>query len=382
MTYDVAVVGTGPDPEEPDTDGYAMGYRHASAYDRLDDCRLAACVDIVRPNAEAFAEAWGLGEDAVYEDVGQMLAEVRPDVVSVTVPPSVHADVVVQCAESDSVQAIHCEKPMAKTWGDAKRMAKACEEAGVRLTFNHQRRFGKPFREAKRLLDDGAIGSLERVELGGPNLFDFGTHLFDLCGHYVDQSPPEWMLCGIDYSEENVQFGAHNENNAVAQWGYENGVVGVASTGDYSVLPAQIRLVGDDGMIDVCVDDGPPLRYRNGSTNGWTEGDTGGDGAHGPNTSRPQAAAQKVASRLPFVSADRFRSTTYVERAIEDVVSALREDRTSELAAENALQSTELIFAAWESARRRERVVLPLDADGNALEEMVESDELLASPDA
>jgi predicted dehydrogenase len=382
MTYDVAVVGTGPDPDDPDTDGFAMGYRHASAYDRLDDCRLAACVDIVRPNAEAFAEAWDLGENAVYEDAGEMLDEVRPEIVSITVPPSVHADVVVQCAEHEAVRAIHCEKPMAKTWGDAKRMASVCQAEGVRLTFNHQRRFGKPFREAKRLLEDGAIGSLERVEVGGPNLFDFGTHLFDLCGYYTDQSDPEWVLCGLDYSEENVQFGAHNENSAVAQWAYENGVVGIASTGDYGVVPAQIRLVGDEGMIDVVVDDGPTLRYRNGSTSGWKAGDTGRDGAHGPQDSLPRAAARKVVSRLPLVSEDRLKTPTYVDRAIEDVVTALDEGRTSELAAENALQSTELIFGAWESARRRERVVFPLDADGNALEEMVESNELLASPDA
>jgi hypothetical protein len=89
-----------------------------------------------------------------------------------------------------------------------------------------------------------------------------------------------------------------------------------------------------------------------------------------------------VVSRLPLVSEDRLKTPTYVDRAIEDVVTALDEGRTSELAAENALQSTELIFGAWESARRRERVVFPLDADGNALEEMVESNELLASPDA
>jgi predicted dehydrogenase len=377
MTYDVAIVGTGPDPDQPDTDGFAMGYRHASAYDRLDDCRLAACVDIVRPNAEAFAEQWDLADDVVYEDAGEMLDEVRPDVVSITVPPFAHADVVTECAESDSVEAIHCEKPMAKTWDDAKRMAAVCEKADVQLTFNHQRRFGRPFRRAKELLEDGTVGSLERVEVGGPNLYDFGTHLFDLCGFYTDQSPPEWVLCGVDYSEENVQFGAHNENNAIAQWRYENGVSGLASTGDYSLLPAQIRLVGSEGEIDVCVEDGAPLRYRNGSTKGWKEVDTGLDRHHGPQPSLPRAAALKVVEYLPVVSADRFRPPTYVDRAIEEVIEALSEGRTSELSAENALQSTELIFGAWESARRRERVDLPLDSDGNALEEMVDAGEVL-----
>ena len=56
-----------------------------------------------------------------------------------------------------------------------------------------------------------------------------------------------------------------------------------------------------------------------------------------------------------------------------DVVRALEEGTDSELCAANALQATEIIFACWESARRRGRVELPLDIDDNPLEEMVAS---------
>jgi predicted dehydrogenase len=61
------------------------------------------------------------------------------------------------------------------------------------------------------------------------------------------------------------------------------------------------------------------------------------------------------------------------ERAIADVVRALRENDESELAARHALQSTELVFAAWESVRRRGRVDLPLTIEDNPLEAMVEA---------
>ena len=62
------------------------------------------------------------------------------------------------CGYATGVKAIHCEKPMASTWGDAKALARACADRGVLLTFCHQRRFGAPFVKAKQLLDEGAIG--------------------------------------------------------------------------------------------------------------------------------------------------------------------------------------------------------------------------------
>ena len=375
MTYKVAIVGTGADPDNPDTDGFAMAYRHAGAYARLDSCELVGCADIVRENAERFAERWDIPAGNVFEDAREMLAAVEPDIVSVCVPPHVHAPVVMDVARGESVRAIHCEKPMATTWEDCREMVETCDQRGVKLTFNHQRRFAGPFTKAKEALDDGTIGTLERIELGGDNLFDFGSHLFDLCGYFTDQARAEWVLAGLDYSEENVQFGAHNENMAIAQWRYENGVYGLAATGDDSMLSCLLRLVGSDGVIEIGGDESP-LRVR--TDGGWRTLDTGGDTVHGPKGSLVEAAKQRVAARLPMVSAERARTPTLIDRAIADVVDAVDTDGESGLSASNALQATELIFACWESSRRRTRVHLPLDIADNPLESMVEEGELLA----
>ena len=378
MTHKVAIVGTGADPDNPDTDGYAMAYRHADAYDRLESCRLHACADIVIDNARRFAEEYSIPEDRVYEAYERMLEEVEPDVVSVCVPPAIHAEIVIGCAESGVVNAIHCEKPMASTWKECREMVRVCEAHDVRLTFNHQRRFGYPFRKAKTLLERGEVGELRRIEVGGDNLYDYGSHLFDLCGYFTDQEPVEWVLGQIDYSTKNVQFGMHNENQALVQWEYRNGVKGLASTGTGSLLRSQMRLVGDEGVVEIGHQEGPPLRFRSTSTDGWLTVDTEGDTIHGPTTTRFVAAVQLVGARLPLVSPDRLPSgnPTFIDRAIEDVIQSLDEGRESELSAANALQATELIFAAWESARRRGRVSLPLEIDSNPLKELVEAGEL------
>lgn len=143
-----------------------MGYRHAEAYRNSEDCRLVACVDVVPENASAFAERFNLDVDAIYEEYGRMLAEVEPDVVSVTVPPAIHEQVVVGCARSGVVDAVHCEKPMPLTWPSAERMVQACWRRDVQFTFNRQRRFGRPFTEVGRLLEAGEIGALRRIEIG------------------------------------------------------------------------------------------------------------------------------------------------------------------------------------------------------------------------
>ena len=354
MPTTAAVIGTGPDPENPSSEGYAMGYQHADGYVAAPDCELLACADVVPENAAAFADSYDLPEDAVYEDYQAMLAAVEPDVVSVCVPPAIHAELVVGCIHSGVVDSVHCEKPMASTWGEARLMAQEADRRGVDLTFNHQRRFGEPFRRAKALLDDGEIGALERVEYAAVNVYDYGSHSFDLCGYFVDETPPEWVLGNVDYRDQNLLFGAHNENQAVVQWEYADGVDGLATTGYGSdLVGAHNRIVGSEGVIELRWEDGPTLHVRR-DGEGWTAVETGEEGLHGPG---------------------------YVERAIDDVVTAVREGGESELCARNALNATELAFGAWESARRRGRVEFPLEVDDNPLEAMVEAGDLTPDRD-
>ena len=70
----------------------------------------------------------------------------------------------------------------------------------------------------------------------------------------------------------------------------------------------------------------------------------------------------------------------YIERAIADVVDALETGRESELCARNALNATEIIFAGYESSRRRGRVDLPLTITDHPLVDMFDSGKLYAKP--
>lgn len=362
MSYDVAVIGTG-NPDQ--SDGYAMAYRHARGYQRLPDCELIACADVIEDNAVAFAETFDIEETSVYEEYEAMLAAESPDIVSVCTPSKTHAEIVEGCANSGVLEAIHCEKPMAATWKGCRKMVQVCDRAGVQLTFNHQRRFAAPYRKAKSMVAAGRIGELERIEVGGSNLYDYGTHLFDMCGYVTDQTPIEWVLGQVDYTDTNVQYGLYQESEALARWQYKSGIDGFASTGENGLVDCEIRLVGTTGTIEIGSSGSPPLRIRTGS--GWASVDTGRDGVW-----RVQPhPIDRVLNRFSFGPDRLLSDPPYVARAIADIVAALRDGSESELAAKNALQTTELVFACWESARRGGRVKLPIYVEENPLEAMV-----------
>lgn len=365
MTLRVGIIGTGApntglNPEEVTQSGFSVAYRHAPCYRDLEEAELVGCADLVEEHRDVFADTFDIPAENAFEDYLEMIEELELDFVDVCTPAFTHADIAVDCARTGVVEAIHSEKPMSDTWGGAKRMTQECWRRDVQLTFNHQRRFGDPFREAKRLLEDGEIGDLERMEIAPGAMFSYGSHSIDLCGMFNEERPAEWVMGQVDYREENVYSkGAHNENQVLAMWKYDNGVHALATGGvSGPMVNAHHRLIGDEGIIEVGANGAPTdLRIRRVGDRGWNDIDTGENGLGGLTNDYP-----------------------YMIRAIGDAVDALLDGRESELSARYSLNTAEIIFAAYESARRRGRVDLPLEVDDNALTSMVESRELTPRP--
>jgi len=364
MAFRVGFIGCGDERVKRSVKGYAMAYRHAPGYQALGDkCEIVACCDLVQERADRFAEQFGVAR--TYLDYHEMLEKEDLDIVSICTWMHLHEQMTVDCAEA-GVKAVHCEKPMATTWGGCKRMTRVCQENGVQLTFNHMRRFGGPFRKAKELLDAGEIGDLLLMQYGESNLYDGGTHHMDMQGFFNGHQAAVWAIAQIDYSREMLVFGSHNENIAYGLWKYENGVFGQCLTGPRdaarTVVGAYDKLVGTDGAIEVgpFVDEDPRplLRIKRKGSTEWENIDTEGEGLHG-RSDEPLA---------------------YHMRGIAHAVECLEKGTEPEHGARNALKATEIIFACWESARRRGLVELPLDIDDNPLVALVESGELKPAP--
>jgi UDP-N-acetylglucosamine 3-dehydrogenase len=343
MSYRVGMIGVGMPDSEEGTTGCAMAYGHITGYHNTDGVTVVAAADLKKPNLKHYAEKFDI--PATYTDYQQMLAKENLDIVSIATWPKLHKDMVVACAKA-GVKAIHCEKPMATTWGDSKKMVEACDKHGVQLTFNHQRRFETPYMTAKKLVEQGAIGDLVRMEAYCPDLYDWGTHWFDMFFFYNHDVAAEWVLGQIDSRADSPVFGVQLEDMGLASVGFANGVRGILFTGAKHGINADHRLLGTEGYLELSC---PEIRLR-------------GKGDTEMRTITPDD--QKVDS---------------ISLAIQDLVMCLRTGREPELSARKAAQATELIFATYESSRWRGRIDLPLKIEDNPFQEMLDAG--LVGPD-
>ena len=107
---------------------------------------------------------------APYAEVADLLANQRLDAVTIATPDHLHVTPALAAIAAGC--HVFCEKPLAENLAEAERMARAAQERGVRLAVDYNRRFGFGYRTARRLVDDGAIGTLQsclvRVSDGVP----------------------------------------------------------------------------------------------------------------------------------------------------------------------------------------------------------------------
>jgi myo-inositol 2-dehydrogenase/D-chiro-inositol 1-dehydrogenase/scyllo-inositol 2-dehydrogenase (NAD+) len=120
---------------------------------------MAAVVDVVGDVAETAAEE--LGIDKWRTDYRQILDDKDIDAVVVVSPTNLHRDIVIDCASAK--KHVFCEKPMAMNTRECDEMIEACRKNGVKLQIGFMRRFDESFREARRLLEAGAIGDLVQI---------------------------------------------------------------------------------------------------------------------------------------------------------------------------------------------------------------------------
>ena len=198
--YRVGVIGCG-----------GIGIRHASGLLGLANVELVAGCDVRQSALENFRKRWEdtWSDVALYTDHREMLEKEDLDVVTVATPDDLHADPVIDAADS-GVKGIFCEKPLATSLADADRMMEAIERNNTLMSIDHTRRWMPMWRHVKEVvLGGGEIGQVLYIVgmLGGSRgmLFRNGTHMIDtIC--YMAESDPEWVFAELeagyeDYSE-------------------------------------------------------------------------------------------------------------------------------------------------------------------------------------
>ncbi|GLV55585.1 myo-inositol 2-dehydrogenase [Dictyobacter sp. S3.2.2.5] len=99
-----------------------------------------------------------------FSDAERMLAEeaADDDIVVIATPPSTHR--ALACAALESGRHVLCEKPLAMDREEARAMLAVARQRGRLLGCCSVRYFGwSPFEETRRLLEEGALGSIYHV---------------------------------------------------------------------------------------------------------------------------------------------------------------------------------------------------------------------------
>src|SRR5260370_27449021 len=100
---------------------------------------------------------------AFYQDYHQMLAETQPDVAVIITPPILHASMTIDCLEAGCHVLV--EKPMAIQVAEADAMIEAATGSQRLLGVIFQHRYRPEIRTAHKLLQEGLLGKIQRVDL-------------------------------------------------------------------------------------------------------------------------------------------------------------------------------------------------------------------------
>lgn len=139
-----------------------MGTMHAQIYQKLKQARIVAVVDMASDKAKASMKE--LGVDApIYDSLETALAEVDADVVDICLPTDLHVEnaLIAIKAKKD----LFCEKPLALTQGDGKKIADAAAKAGITAQVGQCIRFWPEYMAFKKFVESNKAGKLLSLTL-------------------------------------------------------------------------------------------------------------------------------------------------------------------------------------------------------------------------
>ena len=156
---------------------------HAGAFSRNPGFRIAGCVEPDEARRNSFMAQWRAPVGAA--GVEELDARGHTfDVISVCSPTALHSKHIAQ-ALALQPSLVFCEKPLGPNVAEASDLVRRCNDAGVLLAVNHNRRWDSAVFQLKCELARGEWGAL-RSATGYYNkgVLNNGSHLVDLL-HYL-----------------------------------------------------------------------------------------------------------------------------------------------------------------------------------------------------
>jgi predicted dehydrogenase len=256
----------------------AIGQTYAQAFDQSNVARLVAVVDIRDAAAAALAEA---AQCRAFGSTSEMLESACPEAAVVCTPPVTHPDVAVELLNAGV--PVLCEKPLATSVPEARRMLDAAEKADRLLTMASKFRCVGDVIQAKSFIESGTIGDVVLFEnvfsshvdmtsrwnsdpsvSGGGVLIDNGTHSVDILRYFLGPLAELQVVEGKRSQglavEETVRLNVRSADGAL-------GSIDLSWSIDKE-QPAYISIYGTQGTLQV---GWKQSRYRRFGDKEWTD---------------------------------------------------------------------------------------------------------------
>ena len=207
--------------------------------------------------AEAYAVEWGLPR--AYGGYQALLDDPEVDAIYISLPNSLHGEWIVRTAEAG--KHVLCEKPLAVSVAECDQILAAAESAGVVVAEAVMYLHHPLLQEARRLVEDGAVGRVTLVrgalsffldrpddvrwkpELGGGSLWDVGSYPVSFIRWIVGE--PDQVFGWQRLAESGV------DETFAGLLRYESGALGVFDCGFRTQWRSEAQVFGTEGTLTI-----------------------------------------------------------------------------------------------------------------------------------
>jgi len=236
---------------------------HAASFQMVPDAAEVVAIASPTPgNAQKLADRYGIPR--VFTDYRQMLAENDIEMVTITAPNYLHAQMTVDIANAG--KHVVCEKPLCMTLEEADLMIDMCRRKGVLLMYAEELFFTPKYVKARGMADQGAFGKVYQVKQaekhfgphadwfwdveksGGGVFMDMGCHGIAFCYWFLGRPKIKSVYCQMATHVHGDK--TKGEDDSICVLEFAGGAVGLVenSWARRGGMEDRIEVFGEGGV--------------------------------------------------------------------------------------------------------------------------------------
>ncbi|HYW66836.1 MAG TPA: Gfo/Idh/MocA family oxidoreductase [Candidatus Dormibacteraeota bacterium] len=214
-----------------------------------------------------YAAMYGIPKTSIYtyETFDRIVENKDVEAVYVGLPNSMHCEYTLRAARAG--KHVFCEKPMAVSSAECRRMIEACRQAKVKLMIGYRVQYDPTWMQAIEIVKSGKIGKLQSFQggfvswqrttswrlsrklCGGGSLMDLGIYPLNAIRHITGEEPVDFTAVVATRDTR----GLYAEVEQSLEWTMKlpSGIIASCGCSYGQVGPSFLNINGDEGYLQV-----------------------------------------------------------------------------------------------------------------------------------